>query len=536
MLPEHLNIIDSHIYAYLLVHRESERIIDWNQLAQNFYKSSDTFPSIHDLFTPKMNDVEFTTLLANLGAQGSVSIDNIFSFKTTEESFPCHMEICVIDEEHVFLVINETTPNTDAEVSEIVDLVGNPIFVLEDDENLTIHYQNERCRQYSTLEHKIHPKESSSFLNLLPSEKRSNFVDLLHQYLEQSGECDMDVELTFGKEYFQLFHVNIFHSKYNNKLYGVLIRVKKQSDLLKKIEYEQQYLDIVQKFTKDLLFRIDIKKRTLVHRGDISHFTDLQPEVTNFPESVRNLRLVHPDDLEGYIAFSYRLMAGMESKFETRFQFKNGTFEKYRLQGSPLVDTDGNTIQVVGKCENIQKLVDIEKKANYDALTTTFNKSSFKELVEDMLRRAVSSDRYAILFLDVDDFKGINDRKGHVFGDFLLEAMSKRILNCVRSQDKVGRVGGDEFVIFFQFAPSHESVLERAEAILHSLRREFNKEGDTCKIRASIGISLYPEHGDNYEALYHKADIALYQSKERGKDVATIYNADFEDKMGSKID
>lgn len=523
MLPNHINIVEKDIYAYLLIRRDNAQIVGWNKLAQEYYQDGEDFPNIEKLFAPTLEQGGLADLVKTLDLDGSTTVDNIFSFKTTEESFPCHIEICSVDPEHLFLVINENTLSMQQELADIVDLTGNPIFVLEKDEHLSITYQNDRFHQYIRLENTIHQEESLSFLHLLPPEKRNNFRLMLHQQLEETNECDIDIELTFGREYFQLFHLNVCQSSFDNRLYGVLISVKKQSDLLKKIEYEQQYLDIVQKYTKDLLFRIDIKKRSLLHRGDISHFATLSPEVNGFPESMRDLRLIHPDDLEGYIAFSYRLMAGIESSFEAKLQLTNGTFEKYRFQGSPIVDSDGNTVQVVGKCENIQKIVDIERKALYDSLTTTLNKQSFQELVEDMFHRAVARDKYALLFLDVDDFKGINDRLGHLYGDFLLEAMSKRILNCVRRQDKVGRVGGDEFVIFFQFAPSHESVQERAEAILHSLRREFNQDGVTCQIKASIGISIFPEHGDDYRSLYRRADTALYESKRRGKDVATIY-------------
>ncbi len=523
MLPNHINIVEKDIYAYLLVNRKDAKILGWNKLAQQYYQDGPDFPPIEKLFAPTLEEGALDELVKNLDVQGSTTIDNVFSFKTTEDSFPCHIEICRVADDLLFLVINENTMTTSQELGDIVELIGNPIFVLEKDENFTITYQNDRCQQYMRLENTIHHDESHSFLHLLPPEKRNSFRLQMHEQLGETGECDMDIELTFGREYFQLFHLNVCQSTFDNRLYGVLISVKKQSDLLKKIEYEQQYLDIVQKYTKDLLFRIDIKKRSLIHRGDISHFATLTPEVSGFPESMRDLRLVHPDDLEGYIAFSYRLMSGIESSFEAQLQLINGTFEKYRFQGSPIVDSEGNTVQVVGKCENIQKLVDIERKALYDSLTTTLNKQSFQELVEDMFHRAVARDRYALLFLDVDDFKGINDRLGHLYGDFLLEAMSKRILNCVRRQDKVGRVGGDEFVIFFQFAPTHESVLERAEAILYSLRREFNQDGVTCQIKASIGISLFPEHGDNYRTLYRRADTALYESKRRGKDIATIY-------------
>ncbi|MFI3254648.1 MAG: GGDEF domain-containing protein [Eubacteriales bacterium] len=516
MLPETLHIVDRSIYAYLLVDSHSKEIIDANILARTFYRKESQFPTLDSIFVPLLEGDSLSELIHQLNVEGSAVIEKVYSTKTSDETFPCHIEICRVSEDVLFLVVKEKTEIKDSSLKDLVELTDNPIFVLEHDENLSLVYGNHRFMQSDFV-------VGTSFLNLLEEDKRALFLERLEDELDRCGDCNLDIEMSFDGVFSQLFHFNAYKSLIDGRLYGVLISVKKQSDLMKKIEYDQQYFDIMQKFSKDLLFRIDVKKSTLVHRGDISKFVDLMPEMTRFPECMRENKLIHPEDLEGYISFIYRMMGGADACYEPRFQFSNGTYEKYRLQGSPLFDNDLNVIQVVGKSENIQKFVDIEAKAHYDALTATLNKQSFRELVEDSMARAVENDKFAILFLDLDDFKKVNDQMGHVFGDFLLEATGKRILNCIRKQDRVGRVGGDEFVIFFQFAPSHESVQERAEAILHSLRREFNYEGKTYKIKTSIGISLFPEHGDNYDVLYHKADNALYESKARGKDVATIY-------------
>lgn len=524
MLAHAIPLAEGSIYAYLLIDLQGYDILDGNKLAWTFYKNGAEYPPLDSLFHIKGTSIY--DLIKNLDETTSSSCSTVTSTKMDGEIFSCHIELWKINSAQVFLVVKEQESKENT-VNQLIEVTGNPIFVLEQDEFLSLSYGNEHYYQ------NFHPDKdcqhkSSHFSSLLPVEKRLAFVQTVQEKLDFCGECELDIELNFGTEYVQLFRFSAFKSTYDGKLYGVLISVKKQRELIKKIEYDQQYFDIMQKFSKDLLFRIDIKKRTLVHRGDISMFTALLPVVKNFPESVRELRYVHPDDLEGYIAFSYRLMSGVEASFEARFQFKNGTFEKYRLQASPLYDMMGNVIQIVGKSENIQQYAEIEAKANYDTLTTTLNKQSFKELIQHQLNHAVVSDKFALLFLDLDDFKSVNDTMGHVFGDFLLEATAKRILNCIRSQDKVGRVGGDEFVIFFQLAPNADMVLERAEAILYSLRREFTLGEQRYKTRGSIGIALYPEHGTEYDLLYDRADKALYESKRLGKDLATLYGEDLD--------
>ncbi len=523
MLQEPIKIMEGNIFAYLLVSHEDFKIVDANSLARAYYRNTCNYPPLENIFAPPASEETLEITAKTLTEHGSAVMEKVFSTKVSEETFPCYLEICKVSENLLFFVIKEKSTGKDSQIEELVELTDNPIFVLEHNDKLSVCYGNERYHNRTRAHEEMQGGDEDSFLTLLPESNRQPFIDILNEELGRYGECNIDVEITFDGEYYQLFRFSAYKSLMDNRLYGVLISAKRQSELMKKIEYDQQYFDIMQKFSKDLLFRIDVRKSTLVHRGDISKLVGLQPEMNRFPDCIREINLIHPDDLEGYIAFVHRMMSGVEASYEPRFLFTNGNYETYRLQGSPLFDSDGNTVQVVGKCENIQRIVDIEAKANYDSLTTALNKQSFRELIEDMLARAVDRDRFAILFLDLDDFKSVNDTMGHVFGDFMLEATGKRILNCIRKQDRLGRVGGDEFVIFFQLAPSHESVLERAEAILHSLRREFNLEGQTCKTRASIGISFFPEHGDTYDLLYHRADKALYESKAKGKDVATIF-------------
>ncbi|MFI3254595.1 MAG: sensor domain-containing diguanylate cyclase [Eubacteriales bacterium] len=527
MYSNSLHIVDSQIYAYLLIDRKTTEILDGNKLARSFYQTAGVYPELESLFQPNLENETLASVLHDLNTAKGSAMNHVKSIKASGEEFPCHIEICNVNDSLLFLIIKENCQMRDSKIKQLVELFDNPIFSLEHNSELTTTYGNARCYQYVRMEkHEFEQEHNASFVSILQEDKRVSFLQTLNQQIDEDGECDIDIEISLEDGFFQLFRFNAFKSTYDGKLYGVLISARKQSDLMKKIEYDQQFFDIMQQFSKDLLFRVDVDNRILIHRGDISKFVDLLPEMSGFPECMRNTRLVHPDDLEGYLAFIYRVMDGTAASFEPRFQFTDGSFEKYHLQASPLFNGEGKVISVIGKSENIQKYVDIETKAHYDALTTALNKQSFLELVTSKIERAVVSDKFALLFLDLDNFKGVNDTLGHVFGDFLLEATCKRIMNCIRSQDRLGRVGGDEFVVFFQFAPNQETVKERAEAILHSLRRDFTYGDQRSKVKASIGIALYPEHGTTYETLYDKADKALYQSKALGKDIATIYSSD----------
>jgi diguanylate cyclase (GGDEF)-like protein len=123
----------------------------------------------------------------------------------------------------------------------------------------------------------------------------------------------------------------------------------------------------------------------------------------------------------------------------------------------------------------------------------------------------------AIIFIDLDDFKAINDIYGHIVGDMALKLVSQRLLKSVRQADTVARIGGDEFIIIQTEVCENAAVTNLAEKILQQLSDPFNLAGNFIKIGASIGISMYPADGDNIQLLIKKADKAMYKTKSLGK-------------------
>lgn len=523
------HILDDDIYLYLIVNRKTHTILDSNHLAKNYYYSEEKAPDLFDLFP----DHEIlSNPLSNLDEEESVRLFGVPSKKVTGETFICDVEICYTDrvDDIIFFVIKDRKKDKDSDLNDLVELIDNPVFVLNWNEHFTVRYGNYKFYQcIRQTKRSFHEKFHSSYVALLDNSRKIAFAKAVFQQLQESRECHVDIEVTYDEEYYHLYHFNAFHSSFDGKLYGVLISVRNQSDLMKKIEYDQQYIDIMQEFSKDLLFRIDVQKKLLIHRGVVSHFQDLTSEMENFPESIRDKKWIHPEDLEGYIVFAEQMMHGQGAVYDVRFQLTNGNYEKYRLQGKPLFDEKGKAVQVIGKAENIQHYVEIESKAYYDKVTATLDKQSFYELVNNILSRSVQKDRFALLFLEFDEFTMVREKMGDHFADFVLEVAGRRILNSTRNLDKVGRVGSAEFVIFFHHAPNDKAILDRAEAVLHSLRRDFHDGALTHSLVASIGIAVYPNHGRTFEELFKKADRALTRSKYLGKDIAKLYSEDLED-------
>ena len=160
----------------------------------------------------------------------------------------------------------------------------------------------------------------------------------------------------------------------------------------------------------------------------------------------------------------------------------------------------------------------IKHLAHYDALTNLPNRTLLVERLESAIASAErSSKKLAVLFLDLDRFKNINDSLGHFAGDLLLQAVAKRLETCVRATDTVARLGGDEFVIVLSEIRHARDAAYVAQKILDAMMEPIHIEGKEIVTFTSIGISVYPEDGKNHTALVKNADAAMYHAKDQGR-------------------
>ncbi|MEO8315869.1 MAG: EAL domain-containing protein [Pseudomonadota bacterium] len=166
----------------------------------------------------------------------------------------------------------------------------------------------------------------------------------------------------------------------------------------------------------------------------------------------------------------------------------------------------------------------IEYLAYHDGLTGLANRSLFSKLLEQSLTESVRYDRpLAVLYLDLDRFKAINDTLGHEAGDELLKEMGRRLQSCVRASDTVARLGGDEFVVLLPDAPAESEVAVVAEKILETIGRPMLLLEREVRVTASVGIALCPRDGRDEQTLKKNADAAMYQAKSQGKNNYQFY-------------
>jgi len=186
--------------------------------------------------------------------------------------------------------------------------------------------------------------------------------------------------------------------------------------------------------------------------------------------------------------------------------------------------------------DRIQAQEQLHHAAFHDALTGLPNRDLFRSRLLKAIDDARRNNRaLAVMFMDLDRFKAINDSLGHSVGDELLVLAGKRIRNCVRDSDLVCRLGGDEFTTLLNNVESPHAARVVSTKILEALARPFNIHPHQMRVSASIGIALFPEHGDSVEELLKNADTAMYQAKELGRNNAQLYANEMNAKAGERL-
>lgn len=251
-----------------------------------------------------------------------------------------------------------------------------------------------------------------------------------------------------------------------------------------------------------------------------------QPEETAFGESW--LERVHPEDrptVEAALVHARETQTPLDIEF--RIRPISPEWRWVRARGAPVADTRGVVDEWVGVLEDVDERRQAEARiahmAHHDALTGLANRTLFKERLEEAITAATPA-HGALLYLDLDRFKEVNDTYGHPTGDALLQAVAERLRASVRETDTVARLGGDEFAIIQTPASDPPAAArELAARLIHDLCAPFEILGHRVTIGTSIGIALIRDENVDEDQLMRQADLALYEAKQSGRGQFRMY-------------
>ncbi|MGI5967250.1 MAG: diguanylate cyclase domain-containing protein [Anaerotruncus rubiinfantis] len=302
-------------------------------------------------------------------------------------------------------------------------------------------------------------------------------------------------------------------------------------------ENEARYR-LVLEATNDVIFEIDYEKLLIIcNDSPLSVEIGLQPVYKITPEDPFPYQAcIHPDDRENfYWTLSRQQISQMAAEdkrsltFECRVLNSHKKYIWISVTIVPIENSRGQIVKLIGKVRDIdeqkKKLLSIEMQSMRDPLTGVYNKACTASLVDEYLAGEGKDLLGALFIIDIDDFKSINDNFGHLLGDAVLSDVAAKTQSLFRSDDIVGRIGGDEFLVFMKGLKDESVIQQKAQALTEIFRRTFTGRQSDYKISGSIGIAISPRDGSSYSMLFENADNALYRAKDGGKNQYALYDS-----------
>ena len=311
------------------------------------------------------------------------------------------------------------------------------------------------------------------------------------------------------------------------RFFCVLVDITENRKVREELRLSLERHQIIMDQTTDVIFEWDIREDTLVFSSNWEKRFGYEPIRTQVKDRLLLNSHVHSDDipvLRQLLTGAYRGIPF--SSADLRIQKADGEYPWCRIRVTDQFDESGKPVKAVGVIADIdeqKKAIDeLKQRAERDALTGLYNRMETELQVKTFLASepAVSC---ALIMVDTDNFKHVNDTNGHLYGDAVLSEIASGMKKLLRQSDVVGRIGGDEFILFLKGIPPF-AVEKKAEELLQMFRQLFRQDKQALEITCSVGIARYPEDGTDYQTLYRCADQALYRAKSRGKDRYVLYD------------
>lgn len=309
---------------------------------------------------------------------------------------------------------------------------------------------------------------------------------------------------------------------------AVFVDITQQKLMRELILLEGERYRVAAELSNDVLFEYHIRTDEMVYTDRYREIFGKASAIEEFyKKNYLRRDMIHPDDWGLYLEFCSELVSGngyIQAEF--RMIDRYNTFIWCHIMGKTIYDDQKRPLRVIGKIVDVdtqkRELEALEYKATRDPLTGVYNKEVTIKKIDKFLNGNKQS-QHILMFIDFDDFKKVNDNYGHLLGDKVLVNVIQYIRDIFNEGEIIGRIGGDEFVVFCGDVSDMDEILLKAELLVNGLDTIQLENGLAVPVSVSIGIAAYPEDGMQYEHLIACADKAMYEAKRQGKRNYMLY-------------
>lgn len=474
------------------------------------------------------NDDEFTTLrteLHLLKKDGSSIWVMLSAIRIKDES-NIPIFLCIFTEYTNSKIASLELEKAKKEIETLVNNVNGAVLSITHDDELTILYASDgyyKLIGYSKEE--VEERFDNSAISFVhPNDLK--IINKTQQNIENNVTFSVEFRIINRNNEIVFVHINGVYIIDNDSIIRVqciLVDVTEAKKALEELEMEKERYKIVAQLSDEIMFEYIIKEDKMIRSEKYTDMFSRPSTQENYIENIRKTEYIHPDDREKFLSIHEKFSQGIPTlEYQARYINAENEYIWLEVKGTTIYDSDRKPYKTIGKAVNIskqmQEIQELKEKSSRDSLTKLYNKMSTHSYIDDYIQSEGGNLVHALLMVDIDNFKAVNDNLGHVFGDAVLSEISLRIKDLFLPTDIIGRIGGDELIIFIKDIEDDGYIEHKAADVCAIFRNTYSGEFTNYKISGSIGFAVYPYDGDTYTDLLKKADIALYSAKSKGKD------------------
>lgn len=421
--------------------------------------------------------------------------------------------------------------NKEKQLRCITNNINGGVIVLTPDKGFSIQYANSGfVKMLGADEAYTEIIQSGSYITYVHQNDIEKLNQLIHKNLTEGTEIELELQIKkLNGEYLPvLFRGTLSDEDGKTILYCVVMDISEQKRMIQRLEIDRERFEMVIEQTDDIIFDTNVVEKVSLISSKFREIFGWSNAKYSDSFTIDEFH-ISPEDEEVYQRLKQDILEGKElitARF--RVQKRNGEYIWCDIT-MKCIRWKGQVVRLVGKITDVDKLVKehkrLQKMSNTDLLTGLLNKEAFQFFVSSCLKEEKLEIGCAMLFLDIDNFKTINDTLGHMIGDDAIKNTAEILKSQFRKEDLIGRFGGDEFVVFSKNIPL-EVFLQKVEHLKEKMVCSYTDENgeNMVSVSASIGITYITDFSVPYEELLEQADKALYKAKEQGKNRYVMYH------------